>query len=144
MTRARAVTLSLVAVAVLIQLVPIRRDNPQASVSARVTAPPDVASILRPSCDDCHSNDTIWPWYSHVAPVSWLVARDVHECRRHLNFSEWNSYSGADRQEKLHHIPEHVESGEMPLWYYLPLHPAARMSADDVTRVSNWAESQKF
>ena len=145
MTKSRTWTalFSLAAIGVLIQLVPIRRDNPTAPPAEQVAAPPEVASILHRSCDDCHSNNTVWPWYSHVAPASWLVARDVHEGRRHLNFSEWNGYSAADRSEKLEHIPEHVKSGEMPLWYYLPLHPAARMSADDVNRVSSWAENQK-
>ena len=109
-----------------------------------MTAPPAVMSILYRSCYDCHSSDTIWPWYSRVAPVSWLVARDVHEGRRHLDFSAWNEYPGEVRQKKLSDIAKQVKSGGMPLWYYLPLHSAAHLSADDVTRLSSWAESQKF
>jgi hypothetical protein len=83
--KARTAVFSLLALGILIQLIPIRRDNPPATGS--VAAPPEVMSILRRSCYDCHSNETIWPWYSRVAPVSWLVARDVHEGRRHVNFS---------------------------------------------------------
>src|SRR5436305_15338897 len=105
MTRTRIFVLSLIAIAVLIQLVPVRRDNPPAPLAARLTAPPDVTAILRRSCSDCHSNETVWPWYSRVAPVSWLVANDVHGGRHQLNSSEWNGYSDKDRQEQLGHIP---------------------------------------
>ena len=135
----RNFALSLVAVLVLIQFVPVRRDNPPATGS--VTAPPAVTSILRRSCYDCHSNDTIWPWYSHVAPVSWLVASDVHGGRRHLNFSEWEGAPNAAQRKHVSELPKEVKSGDMPLCYYLWLHPAARLSADDVTQLSSWAES---
>jgi Haem-binding domain len=129
--------LFLVAVVVLIQIVPIQRDNPP--VSGRVPAPPAVMSILHRSCYDCHSNETIWPWYSRVAPASWLVAHDVHEGRRHLNFSEWKSPADTHQQEHLSNIPKEVESGHMPLWYYLVLHTDARLSADDVALLVKWA-----
>jgi hypothetical protein len=128
-----------IAVLVLIQLVPVSRDNP--AVTRSVTAPPEVVSVLRRSCYDCHSNETIWPWYSRVAPVSWLVARDVHEGRSHLNFSEWKTPPDAHQQEHLKELPKEVKGGDMPLWYYLPLHAAARLSPDDVGRLATWAES---
>jgi hypothetical protein len=126
-----------IALVALIQLVPVSRDNPPATRS--VTAPPEVMSVLRRACYDCHSNETAWPWYSRVAPVSWLVARDVHEGRSHLNFSEWKAAADEHQQEHLKELPKEVKEGDMPLWYYLPLHSAARLSQDDVTRLSNWA-----
>ncbi len=97
-------------------------------------------SILRRSCYDCHSNETIWPWYSRVAPVSWLVVHDAHEGRRHLNFSEWQGTPNQAQQEHASEIPKQVKSGDMPLWYYLPLHRAARLSADDIALLAKWAE----
>jgi hypothetical protein len=78
------------------------------------------------ACFDCHSNETRWPWYSHVAPMSWLVQRDVDVDRRAVNFSEWNRpYDEADES------PEAVLEGDMPLVFYLPLHPSARLSPDE-------------
>ena len=85
--------------------------------------------ILHRSCFDCHSNETKWPWYSYVAPVSWLVADDVYEGRRHMNFSLW-----ADYNTKL------VEIGEMPLWFYLPLHPTAELLPEDVQVIVSWSK----
>jgi hypothetical protein len=82
--------------------------------------------LAQRACFDCHSNETVWPWYSHVAPASWLVQRDVEHGREHLNFSEF------DRpQDDAHEAAEMVQKGKMPLSYYLPAHPAARLSADE-------------
>jgi hypothetical protein len=134
----RTFILSLAALGVLIQLVPVQRDNPPAK--GNVTAPPEVASILRRSCYDCHSNETVWPWYSYAAPVSWLVASDVHGGRRKLNFSEWKGAPDTAQKKHVTDIPKEVKDADMPLWYYLPLHSAARLSPDDVTRLSGWAE----
>lgn len=118
------------------QLVPVTRVNPP--VQSDLAAPDGVKTVLRRACYDCHSNETVWPWYSYVAPVSWLVADDVNHGRRHVNFSTWSSMP-ADRQAKtLREIGEQVESGEMPLWYYLPMHPAARLSDADKALLRDW------
>jgi hypothetical protein len=135
----RSVILCAIGLAVAIQLVPINRDNPAAPVS--VTAPAPVMSILQRSCYDCHSNNTRWPWYSYVAPVSWLVARDVHEGRRHMDLSAWSGYPPDTREKKLLDIAEAVQSGDMPLWFYLPLHSAARLTPSDVSAGVEWAKS---
>ena len=135
----RSIIVCAFVLAVAIQFVPIRRDNPP--VTGSITAPAPVMSILQRSCADCHSHDTRWPWYSHVAPVSWLVARDVHEGRRHVNFSAWSEYPPDIRQKKLLDIVEEVQQGDMPLWYYTPLHSCARLSQDDVKTIVNWAKS---
>jgi len=128
-----------VALTIAIQLAPIDHDNPPATAS--LTAPAPVASILRRACYDCHSHETTWPWYSYVAPVSWLVARDVHEGRRHMDFSTWADYSSALRLKKLAGISTMVQEGEMPPWFYLPMHANARLSPDDVSELATWADS---
>src|SRR5512142_1468745 len=87
------------AMALLIQAVPVDRSN--GPVESDAGAPAPVAGILRRACYDCHSNRTIWPGYSRVAPVSWLVAHDVHEGRRELNFSAWGRYDAEQRRRKL-------------------------------------------
>ncbi len=89
LTLARAVAVTIVAGAA-IQLVPVKRSNPP--VEFEVEAPADVHAILERACYDCHSNRTRWPWYSSVAPVSWLVARDVRRGRKELNFTDWPAF----------------------------------------------------
>ncbi len=127
----------LVAVLGLIQLIPVERSNP--AVEEEIQAPVVVQGILERACYDCHSHATRWPWYARVAPVSWLVAHDVDEGREHLNFSTWNRYDAKERAEKVEEIWEEVEEGEMPLWFYLPLHPEAELSESDHAALKAWA-----
>lgn len=128
---------TLVGLFVLIQFVPVDRTNPP--VEGEVPAPPEVRQVLQRACYDCHSNETNWPWYSRVAPVSWLVVRDVRQGREHLNFSTWNRLSTREQVEALRESWEEVDEGEMPLWFYLPPHPEARLSARDRELLRNWA-----
>ena len=118
------------------QFVPVERTNPP--VTGEIEAPVQVSEILKRSCYDCHSNESEWPWYSRVAPASWLVVSDVNEAREHMNFSEWNKYSQEKKEEKIEEIWEEVESGEMPLWFYVPLHPEAKLSAADKELIHKW------
>jgi hypothetical protein len=135
----RLVLTTLVLVAA-IQLVPIHRDNPPVT-GALTMAPADVQSTLHRACYNCHSHETIWPWYSYVAPASWLVARDVHEGRRHLNFSAWSEYSPTVRLKKLSGVSSFVQEHDMPPWFYLPLHAEARLSPDDIMLLAMWADN---
>jgi len=137
--RFRAVFVGFLLVLVAIQLVPVARDNPP--VTGEVRAAPDVAGHLRRSCYDCHSHETRWPWYSYVAPVSWLVAHDVHTGREHLNFSKWTEYTPKDLAKKRAGISDLVQGREMPLWYYLPMHNEAKLSDEDVQAIAAWADS---
>lgn len=123
---------------VAIQLVPVDRTNP--AVEQEVPAPAAVHTVLKRACYDCHSNETVWPWYSRVAPVSWLVARDVREGREHLNFSTWNRLSPEDQAEALEETWEEVDEGAMPPWFYLPVHAEARLSPDDRGVLRSWLE----
>lgn len=115
---------ALLAVALLIQFVPYghKHVNPPTQAEPPWDSP-RTRELFTRACADCHSNNTVWPWYSHVAPVSWLVVRDVEEARRRFNVSEWgrarNNAEGAAYE---------VQQGFMPLGKYLPLHPAARLN----------------
>jgi Haem-binding domain len=135
-TTLRIIAVTLGAV-LLMQLVPVRHDNPP--VTAPLAAPPPVAATLRRACYDCHSHETVWPGYSRVAPASWLIARDVHEGREHVNFSTWESLPPAERSKQLMEIAEQVERGAMPPGIYTPLHPEARLSLEDIRTVATWA-----
>ena len=120
----------------LMQLVPVTRDNPDDRTGPG--APPDVEAVLKESCYDCHSNETVWPWYSHVAPVSWMVAHDVHEGREKMNLSELTNISEESQHKVRTKLNEVVADGKMPLWYYLPAHPRARLTAEDKAILRTW------
>ncbi len=128
-----------VSLLLLMQLVRCERTNPP--VTGEIETPPDVREVLQRSCYDCHSNLTRWPWYSRVAPISWLLHRDVVEGRRHLNFSEWDKVPAEKRGKRIAACGREVKSGDMPLWFYLPLHPAARLSEADKALVEKWASA---
>lgn len=124
---------------ILIQLVPVSRSNPP--VPGELRASPEVMSVLRRSCYDCHSNQTVWPWYSRVAPVSWLVVRDVNEGRAELNFSAWDQLSRDKQAKAMRESWKEVTEDEMPTWYYVILHPEARLSPADKSVLQTWSAS---
>jgi hypothetical protein len=121
---------------ILIQLVPVDRSNPP--VTADLVAPAAVTGVLRASCYDCHSNETRWPWYSRVAPASWLVAHDVEEARSHFNFSLWGTYEPKRQQRVAAKMWEEIEAGEMPPAEYLLAHRDARLSEGDRAVLDAW------
>ena len=133
----RRIVLGLVVVAMAIQFVPVQRSTPP--VETEVPAPANVRAILRRACYDCHSNETLWPWYSHVAPFSWLLARDVRSGREELNFSTWNRIATQKQVKKLKESWEEVAEGEMPPWFYLGIHRDAVLSAEDRQALRAWA-----
>jgi len=102
--------------------------------------PSAISTILRTSCYDCHSNQTSYPWYSKVAPASWLLAKDVREGRDELNFSEWGSYNKRKQIGKLRKIKEEVTSGEMPNKNYLIIHRRAKLSPEQKDDLAKWTE----
>lgn len=125
--QAKIVAITGLALFGVVQLVPYGRDhtNPPLKKEPAWDRPATRALAVR-ACFDCHSNETRWPWYSHVAPFSWLVQRDVDVGRRVVNFSEWDRpYEEAGESAKT------VLEGEMPPATYLPLHPPARLSAEE-------------
>jgi hypothetical protein len=121
------------------QLVPVDRANPP--VAQKLQAPAEVAAVLRAACYDCHSNETRWPWYSRVAPASWLVARDVDEGRSRLNLSRWGAYEPTRRERLANEMWKQVADGEMPPALYVLAHPEARLSASDRELLRSWSAS---
>ena len=131
------------ALLVAIQFVRPDRSNPPTdpalALTAQPTVPAGVRAIIERSCYDCHSNQSRWPWYSEVAPVSWLVAEDVKEGRKELNFSEWGTYTRKRQIAKLDMIATEVDKGEMPLGSYLLLHRDAALSEAEKDLITGWA-----
>ena len=134
----------LVAVLIGIQFVRPERTNPPVdpnrTVQAHLPVPEAVTNILKRSCYDCHSNETRWPWYSNIAPISWLIADDVDHGRSHVNFSEWPAEDPKKVRKILDEVCEVVEEGEMPLEAYVWLHPSAKLSEQDVATICEWTE----
>lgn len=111
----------------ILQVIPVEAVEKNPPVIAEpVWDSPQTREMFYRACGDCHSNETTWPWYSHIAPVSWLVTRDVKEGREKLNVSEWGM-----QENEVDEIREVIENGSMPPWFYLPAHPEARLSAQD-------------
>jgi hypothetical protein len=130
---------------ILIQFIRPLRINPVSDktrdITATINIPSNVKQILDRSCYDCHSNDTRWPWYSYIAPVSWLLAQDVNNGREKINYSEWGNYSLTDQVSNFDDIAKMVKNGEMPLPKYLFLHSDAKLTDADKDLLIKWAKA---
>lgn len=137
----------LAVIIVIAQFIRPSRENPlfdeSKTLRAATQVPPDVATILDRSCNDCHSSQTDWPWYSNISPVSWYLVKHVNDGRKELSFSEWGSYSKKKAARKLKEIYEQISQGEMPFESYLLLHPSAKLSDTDKQLLCDWANQER-
>jgi hypothetical protein len=113
------------------------------TLEASTQIPADVGAILSRSCADCHSNRTIYPLYSNVAPFSWLLANHIRDGRQELNVSVWNTYDKRRKERKLDDICDQVEIGEMPLPSYLWIHWDAKLKEGEATKICDWTKAEK-
>lgn len=104
---------------------------------------PQTLGIITRSCRDCHSEQTRYPWYSYVAPISWLVQRDVKSGREHLNFSKWSEYSVLRRERCLSEIANQTEDGDMPLPLYTLMHRSAKLSPQEAKALFEWTQAER-
>ncbi len=108
-----------------------------------VASPPEhVAELIKNSCYDCHSNQTAYPWYSHVAPVSWYLQKHIRKGKKDLNASEYGSMGKADKIKVLNDICEVVEAGTMPLLSFTLIHKSARLSEEEKEAICSWSEKE--
>ena len=133
------------AILILIQIIRPSRTNPPVVASrgleSHVEVPADVQSVLKRSCYDCHSNETVWPWYSNVAPVSWYVARDVNVARGHVNFQNWEAQiNEQEGKEHLGLICKLVREGKMPPADYRFIHEGTNISPQETSAVCAWSQ----
>ena len=117
--------------------------DPKAPLLRGSDLPTNVERVLETKCADCHSEKTMWPTYSRLAPVSWLIERDVIEGRAHLNMSQWQTYTSETRIDLLSRIASEARSGQMPVRQYLVLHPKARLSPEEQQLIYDWAKSER-
>lgn len=134
----------ILALILIIQLIPnnlpeVTLDNPK-DIFANNEVPNGIEKIIKTTCYDCHSNETVYPWYSYVAPVSFLISKDTREGRSELNFSEWENLDKIEKAEMLDEIAEEVEEGEMPMKIYPLTHPDAKLSDAQRNEIVIWAE----
>jgi hypothetical protein len=129
------------------QFVPVDRTNPatrpEASLLNQKTTSPPVRAILERSCRDCHSNDTRWPWYSRVAPISWLLLQHVNGGRDRLNYSRWTSYESDDQDKFLNGMCTLTRKGRMPVSSYLWIHRDAKLSDADIKTLCAWSDKMR-
>lgn len=125
-----------------IQFVDVDKTNPE--VTADIQAPPEVKRILRSSCYDCHSNETRWPFYSSIAPISWFIADDVNEGREKLNFSNWEKLYSEKQDELKRKIWKEINEDEMPMSTYIYMHPDAKLGLPQKDIIKKWATGDDF
>jgi hypothetical protein len=129
-----------------LQFVRPAKTNPPVDESQTIQAhtkmTPQVAAIFDRSCRDCHSNKTVWPWYSNVAPVSWFVIGHVNDGREKMNLSEWGRFDQRKQEKKLLQICDEVTDGAMPLSVYTPLHPGSKLTPADVKTLCDWTQAE--
>jgi hypothetical protein len=143
----RRLLLILVIIVVAIQLYRPAETNPPEDPSHNIKAvaqvTPEVDQIFSRSCNDCHSHKTVWPWYSKIAPASWLVASDVTDGRRHLNFSEFATYKTERQQRRLSEICDEVTEGGMPLKQYTWIHKETPLDRQQRDTVCAWTKAEQ-
>ena|SRR6202163_507325 len=108
----------------------------------RLSSNSEPLQVLVRACGNCHSNHTDWPWYSHVAPVSWWIARHVREGREKLDFSEWETYSTMQKRDKLESMCGLISTGRMPPRMYTAMHPEAKLTDENKKAVCAWVKEQ--
>ncbi len=117
-------------------------DGPEPNhISNLYPIPPDVDVLLKSSCYDCHSNTTDYPWYSNIQPVAWWLGDHIKDAKKHLNFSEFASYSLAKQYHKLEEVTSEVKAGEMPLESYTVIHSDADFNTEQRQVLTSWSEN---
>jgi hypothetical protein len=146
MSTFKKILIVLVIAFVAIQFIPsARNQNGQISASditKTVNVPENVLSVLKTSCYDCHSNNTSYPWYSHIQPARLVQDRHVKDGKENLNFSDFGSYSDRKKRNKLRAIGSSIEDGIMPLSSYTMMHSDAKLSPQNKALIISWAKRE--
>jgi hypothetical protein len=139
MSRLKKISIILVIILIAMQFIQPRR-NRQDKITARTDMPENIKRILSRSCFDCHSNNTRYPWYSSIQPVSWILEYHIKKGKADLNFDEFANYSERRQLNKLRSIQTSMKEGSMPVSSYLLIHHDAKLSAAEKTMITEWAQ----
>ena len=138
----RLVLILLIVLIGVVIFYPVKKTNPTLENNkdylAQAFVPENISAMVKTACYDCHSNTTDYPWYSHIAPFSWLISSHVKDGRAHVNFSEWQSLNSKNEKHTLEKCAEVIQEGEMPLNSYLLLHANARLSETERKALVSW------
>lgn len=140
------ISVALIVLFVLIQFIPVKKNQSTDDDFGilnyyNVDQDGEIASILKTSCYDCHSNNTIYPWYNKIAPVSWYLAKHVNNGKKHLNFSDWKYMDDAKKEHKIEECIEMILEDEMPLTSYTLIHGDAKLSEAQKESLVSFFES---
>jgi len=113
------------------------------AIDQHYSVPKNVSALLKTSCYDCHSNNTLYPWYNNVQPIAWLLSSHVNDGKKDLNFDEFNTYSIERKKKKLTEIIETIDKSEMPLSSYTFIHSKAKLSKSQQKEINSWATALK-
>lgn len=142
-----AILLLILIVFITIQFIqPVRNTSGQllpADISNIYKIPQDVSALIKNSCYDCHSNNTVYPWYSNIQPVGWLLETDIKNGKAKLNFSEFGSLSSRRQISKLRNIEKRIKDGTMPIKVYQIMHPNAQLNDEEKQLLSDWIQITK-
>lgn len=127
---------------IVMQFIQTEQKNFPIDKSLEIQAPSEIMTMFKQSCYDCHSNNVNWPWYSKIAPFSWIISEHVNDGRKWLNFSEWEAYSQEEKNRKLKGIYRTVYA-VMPLHSYLWLHEEADLTKEQRKQIRDWTGVRK-
>ena len=113
------------------------------ALSISETTSDSVLQILRSSCYDCHSNNSVYPWYTNIQPFSWWINHHIYEGKESLNFDEWGTFTEKEKKHVLHEIEEQIEEGEMPLESYTLIHKNAVLTEQQKTLIYDWVKGNE-
>ncbi|MFK7950140.1 MAG: heme-binding domain-containing protein [Saprospiraceae bacterium] len=143
----KKIGIGLVVILILMQFKQIDKTNPEYNETEdfiTMTQPPrEIANLIEYACYDCHSYQVIYPWYSSIAPISWMIEHHIEEGREHLNFSQWASYDKVKANHKLEECVEEIEKGNMPMKSYVVMHRDAKMTKKQQKALTDFFESQR-
>jgi hypothetical protein len=138
----KKISLAVLTIFIVMQFFRIDKTNPPVVADNDFlvlnTASAEVQNIIKASCYDCHSNTSIYPWYTTIAPVSWWIKHHINEGRQHLNFSEWGKYTAKKADHKLEECVEMIQEGEMPMSSYTIIHSETKLSEEQKLLLINW------
>jgi hypothetical protein len=140
----KKIGLALLVILIVIQVIrPEKNDsnNKTNSIAAAYPIPDDVNTILVKACNDCHTNNTTYPWYSNIQPVAWWLQKHVNDGKKHLNFDEFTSYRLRKQYHKLEEVIEQVKGHEMPLDSYTWIHKDAKLTDAEAASLTGWAQA---
>lgn len=121
----------------------VSEEIPETNLIVALNPPAEIATMLKTSCYDCHSNNTAYPWYSEVAPLSYWISDHVKDGKKHLDFSIWETYTAKKKAHKMEEFVEEVKEHKMPLESYLWIHKEAVLTPEQITQLVGWANQQR-